>query len=207
MKKLGLLIIALVLALGTLGVGYARWSDNISIRGTVESGEVCFSIRDLSWEEVGGCPDKNWGDWVYDGFSTSCPFGYHFEDIGPAPEGKCPATVSFTPHYDADGNVDSLQVTVDNAYPYFLGDISFYVCNCGTIPIVIQAPIIQQDPFLLIEYGDNIGRQIHTGQCVEISFLVGVTQHANNDPAQDMIEMNSSYSFTISIEAVQWNEA
>ncbi|GAI88098.1 unnamed protein product, partial [marine sediment metagenome] len=39
MKKLGLLCLTLVLALGTLGVGYAMWSDTLTITGDVNTGE------------------------------------------------------------------------------------------------------------------------------------------------------------------------
>ena len=54
MKKFGLLLLALVLALGTLGVGYAMWYEDLYIDGTVYTGEVyaywdlcgCFDIED-----------------------------------------------------------------------------------------------------------------------------------------------------------------
>jgi predicted ribosomally synthesized peptide with SipW-like signal peptide len=206
MKKIILLCLATVLAMGGLGVGYAAWTDEVTISGSVQSGSLCFSIEDNSWGEVNGCPDFNWGTWVWDGISDSCPPGYHFEGVHLDEEGKCPATVSFNPHYDADGNVYQLDVIINNAYPYYLADISFYVCNCGTIPLKIKAPIISQDPSLLIQYGNNIGAQVHPGLCKEISFKVGVTQHLYNDPAEPLTPMNTPLSFTISIEGIQWNE-
>ena len=48
MKKIGLLCLALVLALGTLGVGYAMWSDTITITGTVNTGSVDLDIMKCS---------------------------------------------------------------------------------------------------------------------------------------------------------------
>jgi hypothetical protein len=48
MKKIGLLSLALVLALGTLGVGYAMWWDEVTIEGTVNTGNVEISIEGLS---------------------------------------------------------------------------------------------------------------------------------------------------------------
>jgi len=49
MKKLGLIVLALVIALGTLGVGYAMWSDTIFVNGTVETGTVDINLtRDFS---------------------------------------------------------------------------------------------------------------------------------------------------------------
>ena len=40
MKKLGLLLLAVVLALGSLGVAYAMWSEDLFIQGTVDTGEL-----------------------------------------------------------------------------------------------------------------------------------------------------------------------
>ena len=48
MKKIGLLCLALVLALGALGVGYAMWWDEVTIEGTVNTGSVEISIEGLS---------------------------------------------------------------------------------------------------------------------------------------------------------------
>lgn len=48
MKKIGLLCLALVLALGALGVGYAMWWDEVTIEGTVNTGNVEISIEGLS---------------------------------------------------------------------------------------------------------------------------------------------------------------
>jgi hypothetical protein len=44
MKKFGLLCLAIVLALGSLGVGFALWSETLYINGTVYTGEV-----DVQW--------------------------------------------------------------------------------------------------------------------------------------------------------------
>ncbi|MCD6391565.1 MAG: hypothetical protein J7L92_06220, partial [Dehalococcoidia bacterium] len=48
MKKIGLLSLALVLALGTLGVGFAMWQDTVTIEGTVNTGSVDLDIEELS---------------------------------------------------------------------------------------------------------------------------------------------------------------
>jgi hypothetical protein len=44
MKKIGLIAMALVLALGTLGVGFAFWTETLEVTADVETGElkVCF---------------------------------------------------------------------------------------------------------------------------------------------------------------------
>ncbi|MBA7659393.1 hypothetical protein ES703_67371 [subsurface metagenome] len=48
MKRIGLLALALVLALGGLGIGYANWTDEVKIIGTVQTSEVDLEIIYLS---------------------------------------------------------------------------------------------------------------------------------------------------------------
>ncbi|MFC2068066.1 hypothetical protein ACFLTP_03530 [Chloroflexota bacterium] len=48
MKKLGFILMALVLSLGVLGVGYAGWTDNIFINGTVNTGNVELELYEFS---------------------------------------------------------------------------------------------------------------------------------------------------------------
>jgi hypothetical protein len=44
MKKIGFLVLALVLVLGTLGVGYAAWTQSLQINGTVTSAKFDVKI-------------------------------------------------------------------------------------------------------------------------------------------------------------------
>jgi len=48
MKKIGLIAIAIVLALGALGIGYAAWTDVITITGSVNTGSVNLDITGVS---------------------------------------------------------------------------------------------------------------------------------------------------------------
>jgi hypothetical protein len=51
-KKIGLLALALVLALGSLGVAYAMWYEDLFIEGTVDTGELDADlILTGYWEE------------------------------------------------------------------------------------------------------------------------------------------------------------
>jgi hypothetical protein len=44
MKKIGFIVLALVLALGAIGAGYAAWSQSFTIGGTVDTGTYVLSI-------------------------------------------------------------------------------------------------------------------------------------------------------------------
>jgi hypothetical protein len=48
LKRMGLLALALVLALGALGVAYAAWTDNAYLQGTVETGTLDADICGVS---------------------------------------------------------------------------------------------------------------------------------------------------------------
>jgi predicted ribosomally synthesized peptide with SipW-like signal peptide len=48
MKKIGILCLALVLAVGSLGIGYAAWTDTLTIDGTVNTGTVDIDLYELS---------------------------------------------------------------------------------------------------------------------------------------------------------------
>ena len=52
MRKIGILALALVMAIGALGVGYAAWTDTIYINGTVNTGSVDLNVTELSSTEI-----------------------------------------------------------------------------------------------------------------------------------------------------------
>lgn len=59
MKKIGLICLALVLALGSMGVGYALWSDSLYLEGTIETGEVDTAIVSVASDDAGIDPGYN----------------------------------------------------------------------------------------------------------------------------------------------------
>jgi hypothetical protein len=220
-RKYGFLCLALVLALGTMGIGYAAWTDTIFINGSVSTGSVCLEIEEGTYGEINTCPpsdfavlpDRNWYGWIEQIGGISCPPGYKFEDK-PCSD-KDVAYATMTPVLDGNGHIVELVVTIYNAYPHYLSHLTFEVCNCGTVPIKIKAPTINQSPFLLIEYRNGVGTQLEPGECHEISLFVGVVQHEGywdndvwvvDDPRMPLTPMETPLSFTIDVEAIQWDE-
>ena len=53
MKKIVLLCLAVVVALGGMGVGYALWSDSLYLEGTINTGEVDTCIISIASDDVG----------------------------------------------------------------------------------------------------------------------------------------------------------
>jgi hypothetical protein len=216
MRKVGLLILALVIALGTLGVGYAKWSDTVIINGTIESGNVCIKF-DGSGTNVDPCAtgyldytvvkDKD-GNWVVaDPIDQDLIYNLEPKNVG-----------CTTKTLSDDGK--TLTVTLTNVYPGYLADLELHLRNCGTIPVKIEGFTYTAvsstcgDSFcisgadydwktpgpcqLLVKYAnDNQAVQIHPGEYTTSSFLVLVDQSA---------KQGCTYTFTININAAQWNE-
>jgi hypothetical protein len=204
MRRIVLVCLAVLLALGALAIGYAKWSDTLDIQGTVETGE-------LDWEFVANSfNQKDIGlDWTGD-LQVSPVLTQLDKDVG--------STSGVLSDTDNDGDYDLLTLTIYNAYPSYANDISFWVhCN-GSVPLIIEQVIINGDavinhtpsPVILLDlngdgandveilWGDNFGTQLHYCESVEISFLIHILQP---------IPENSTLPFNISLDAVQWNES
>jgi len=72
MKKIVILCLALVLVLGTMGVGYAMWDKTLFIDGTVNTGEVNAIFTTASCDDTGIDPghDKDVGSCTVTGAGT-----------------------------------------------------------------------------------------------------------------------------------------
>lgn len=150
MKKIGLICLAVVLALGGLGIGFAHWSDQLYIEGTVETGEVLIGFVDQLTDDDGVVDNalKDWDDdgsdplWLgadpptecsncpnvgKDVASTTCVMLNQktmcAEDI--------PAVHNDLPVYE------TIQVTLDNVYPQYNPTLWFDIANAGSIPVNI----------------------------------------------------------------------
>ena len=143
MKKIGTLCLALVLALGTLGVGYAMWSETLTIDGTVYTGTVDVEFSQYSNDEG---PDGYAGGDVYSGiFDPKVPGTWDPSDQtwGGDIELK---NVGST---DCDlETANTLTVTVNNGYPCYFGSVLFDIHNVGTVPVKVLS-------FKLIEVSEG----------------------------------------------------
>lgn len=117
MKKIGLICLALVLALGTLGVGYALWSDEVVIEGTVDTGTVRLGIIKAMLEEL-------------DQDKPVATVNFSFEgEIAPW---ECDL-----PLRAEDYAYEKLVIALNNTFPCLAVDIAFYVGTVSTIPVHI----------------------------------------------------------------------
>jgi predicted ribosomally synthesized peptide with SipW-like signal peptide len=134
MKKLGLLMLVLILALGALGIGYAKWSDTVTITGNVATGNVAVGILDISggiFSDEGVDPRVIPGDggevFVFvDEFDKDVATATS-QDVGD------PVCVMSNRQF-----VTALHETFDQVYPFYAPVAAALLVNCGTLPIKIE---------------------------------------------------------------------
>lgn len=205
MKKLLLITGVLLISLLLIGFGYARWYETLSVSGTVNTGELDWEITQCFVQDTYAPPLQ-----VPD---LTCDPG--FDNIRQLDKnvgwGECQLVDS-----DGDGDNDTLELTLHNVYPCYFNEIAFYPRNNGTIPLIIDSVTIGGEVFrehgaeksldldgdgvddIEIRWNDNFGLQLEPGEnAPEISFWVHVLQGAPE---------GESLTFTITIDAVQWNE-
>ncbi|ADM27345.1 conserved hypothetical protein [Ignisphaera aggregans DSM 17230] len=207
------LILLTLLTVATL----AMWSETLRVNVAVGTGEV-------DWEIVSG--PTTW----LDACGLQPGYGYfrgndwnasYLPEPGADQLDKDVGCTDVTLiDSDGDGDYDTMRVTLYNVYPWYYTHIAFKVHNDGTIPIKIWRIIIDNQEFyelnaqplkeglyldltgdgksdVLIWWGDNFGVQLHPCQSADISLDITVLQDA---------PQGSTLSFTVSFEAIQWNE-
>lgn len=206
MKKIGLICLALVLAMGALGVGYAAWTDTVTIDGTVDTGSVELGIVKATGTLY---QDK---DVATVGFSFVDPIGLWECSVPPGAQAYA---------------YEKLVVTIAKAFPCLTVDIAFYVGSLGTIPTHLQEIKVSdptgeltflkvtdpQDPNKLGYFYDTGDAEKEAIITVSLINLVSTQLHRCGADKADLIlhveqpaEQNHTYSFLIEIVGVQWAE-
>ncbi len=194
MKKIALISLALVLALGTLGLGYAHWADTIFITGTVNTGSVDLVVEDVSGTDVYKLEDGS----IY---------RVHWYVFRP----EAPVGSILIAHAIAEKTGDDeVTVTFENLFPCidFIADFEYH-CE-GSVPVHVKyTQVIKGIPESWVavtrgwpSYTDSVpivdGWQLHYCDWDAIYILIHVPQE---DAA-----MNVTGTIAITLEAIQWNE-
>lgn len=180
---LGLLAILLIVLLAGVGVAYGLWSETLTIDGTVNTGEVDvgFSGPYVSeWVEVNEQPQLE-------------------------PKEKDEFAECYAEAVDLDSQSDGkegIEITVKGAYPSYHCAVKFDVSNIGTVPVHITKPKAGETNPKWVEVNACYPQwyQLHPGKSVWAWILIHFT---NNDDVKE----NGEYTFTFTIDALQWNEA
>jgi hypothetical protein len=228
MKKIGLLSLALVLALGALGIGYAAWTDNIFISGTVETGSVCchyvepaFTLDD-PYDEL-GAPRVS-----YD--RTCDPVTMGNRHVYGTQEGENDAKDVGSSEATIKAEDDHIvEVVLTNVYPCYFTTITTHIQNCGTIPVRLKEPTLTYpDPYNagqfvtvalpqgVITYIPGADQYGGISDVLQILWVdnIGYQLHEPPDEAEDSFHIHVlqaakpdfTYTFTIARECIQWDE-
>lgn len=211
MKKIGLLCLALVLALGALGVSYALWWDDLYIEGSVDTGDLCWQWTGVSCLDPGPPPGQISYDWhCRPGFAGPVPYFW----VGDKDAGWTICNVEDEKH---------ISLELWNVYPCYFNEVSLYIRNCGTMPLHFERVIFESPydtgfivvaentvgtldisgdgvPDIEFKWGNHLGMQLHPGDdSGEISFWLHILQTCpQGEP---------DLTFTITLVAQPWNES
>jgi hypothetical protein len=150
MKKIGIFCLALVVAIGALGIGYASWTDSIFINGTVNTGSVDIDVVAVSgstiWKDTDpGEPLNNMH--VYRWLDNATVPG-RVAEIGTNPES---VPTSFVVAWAETEYIDDdeIAITFNNAFPN-TQDLyaDFIVHYVGSVPAIVTARAECVDPML-----------------------------------------------------------
>jgi len=233
MKKIGLLALAIVMALGALGVGYAAWTDSIAINGTVNTGNVDINADYFSGTDIYKDTDTD-ATVVY--FWLKDAGGTEVWHSGYIPTNNVLVASAKAEPVGAAAD-DTVQITFTDAFPSdaLCADMIIH-CN-GSVPVKVDADISTTDPILLWLYengfvtfkakwvaitpepfsydpmGDVIDLPVQMHYCEYIKVWMYLDLPQADDPllngspyTQDSFMNLTGLTFTAHIYAIQWNE-
>jgi hypothetical protein len=205
-KKLMTIPILLLLALVITGFAYSHYQQVLTIGGTINTSELDIEIL------PGSVTSKDDGlDWTVESTCTPpkiiMPPTQLDKNVG--------STTSLLKDTDGDGDLDKLELTIDNVYPCYYNHIDFWVHNNGELAWKITKVIVNDgyadheytDTFtdcfdldddgkcdIVLRWGDSFNLQKEYCEELNISFDFHIVQDAPQD---------ETLTFTIKIVAVQ----
>jgi hypothetical protein len=217
----GGLIMILVLALASLGVGYGLWFKTLTVEGIVRTGDVNAEFVTAFTDD-----DNKVDDAEFDSQDTGdCPISVNGKtSCDPAETGRDPKA-----HYDKDvsecfarltdndeqpGN-QSAEIEITNGYPSYHCTGWFKIRNNGTVPVKIVGATINDQAVAIGEPRDfDLGGDEKADLSVQLSDIricqqiepleevwMDIDQHVLQ-PAPQGEKLN----YTVKIQLNQWNE-
>jgi hypothetical protein len=151
MKKIGIVALVLVLALGAIGVGYAHWSQTLKITEEVNTGKFCVGILDIGTDDPG--PSLADGGLVYPTVPAEGTVDPGYTKNVASADSYNVGDVKCT-HEGVDFYHEVREV-IKNAYPSYRSTIFLLFANCGTVPAKGSGGFVQKvvsDPMGLAPY-------------------------------------------------------
>jgi len=220
-KKILFIAMALVVALGGLGIGYARWTDQVTISGNVNTGSLSLQLSQYSGDEV--YKDPATGTLVYAHWFVNGTGGIETKQYNKIVPGtyQPPFTgLILVAYASATLNPGFKSITVDyhNLFPIpgvgWYNDGCFFtdfrICNLGTVPVILDVTMtttgtignLPAGSIILEQCGGGAidGVQLEGGECIGCALLKICIP-------DDNAYQSLSGTITVTIDGVQWNEA
>ena len=222
MKKIGLICLALVLALGTLGVGYAMWSDTVIISGNVTTGSVDIEIESLShtrvYKVVQAYGENSVGDIIFWHGATGLALDQGYES-GNELLGPIASAITTIP--DPQGAPQTVQMDFSNIFPtetenitgdvvmHYVGSIPAHVSLAPPTYTIISGENLTQYMDVEWFYKPNGGSWTTNSvdpETLQLHYCDMVKLEINFDIPQDSNLMSCNGTFAGTLTVQQWNE-
>lgn len=225
MKKKGAIIcLAAAMALSAVGFGFAKWSNTVSATSNANTGSLKLTWVDNSLIQHDKGPDLHY---VQGMDPLKAPFvDSELKDVG--------STTGSFMDTNGDGTLDLFDVTIDNAYPYYYNEISGKITNTGTVPLIIQKPILRwmnsvqtiedgivywlgKDGRVIVPTPEQISTPLKVGDnwVLELRWMDNadrqlhpgrVFEESFEVQVLQAADQKTKYNFQIGVEGIQWNE-
>lgn len=158
MKKTGLIALAVVLALGAMGVGLAFWNETLTITGTVATGQLDVEFSDQKSNDDGSVDNaldpSECGTWTMSDLNSSTGWSNNAaREAYDVASTTCELIAVADANSPENGDNQTLKITILNAYPCYYGNVAFTIDNIGTIPAKIES-------IKLVAVSDAVGSPI-----------------------------------------------
>ena len=130
MKKIGFICLALVFALGALGVGFATWSQTLTITEEVNTGEFCVGILDVGTDDPP--PALSDDDGVL--YPATAAEGTRDPGYTKNVASALSENIDFKCEHEGTDYYHEVKETITNGYPSYTCTITLEFANCGTVP-------------------------------------------------------------------------
>jgi len=221
LKKIIFICMALVMALGALGIGYASWFDTVAIKGTVNTGSVDLNVTRVDGDNVWKNLDT--GTLVYDHWIWDYIKGDYIDyPVGPENGYLVAWSTAYMPSDDV------VIWSYNNLFP-FTGGWGGFIASArmvyaGTVPVHLELTsyltvipeswvtwqyfVYEYEGGSLIESGTGLeglaGQQLHKDNIVSVQAIIRVPQYETE--AENEANMNLNGTIGLTIVARQWNE-
>jgi predicted ribosomally synthesized peptide with SipW-like signal peptide len=199
MKKLGLICLVLCVALASLSVAYASWSQNLTVNGKVSTGTFDVQFQQAVSNDGTRLSDPTvQGSWSWTGGTLAAT-----NWTGARATDKASTTVS-------GAGSGTLTITISSAYVGYWSSVGCTLKNTGSIPIKVDTvtytvtpPAGRSASDVSVYFSDALVAASHTQ--IDVSGVNSEKLGAIYVRWNSVPTISSTYTLNVTITATQWN--